>query len=221
MKSLRWIEFGERGKRGNIPSVFLSHIFVNGGKASDSERGIDLGGARLIGAEQIPDCDYAALGHLHRAQKLTDRNIYYSGSVMRFSFDEFDCEKWVNVFDLTQKGMENFRRIRLNEIKNLVRLHANSADDGIALLKKNEDCYAELTMNLDEPLTPEESSALHGCKNLISLKCDVKSVAQDLRVKIDSSKSASVLFDEFYKSRFGCEPPDKLKALFLSLTEEE
>ena len=49
-KAARWISFGERGKTQKIPSIFLSHIFVAGGKVSDSEREIDLGGARAVRA---------------------------------------------------------------------------------------------------------------------------------------------------------------------------
>ena len=103
-KMKRWIDYGERGKKEGIPSVFLSHIFAAGGKAGDSEREIDLGGARVVGLNLFPDCDYSALGHLHRRQNL-GRNIYYSGAIMRFTFDEADQEKSINIFDLDKDGM--------------------------------------------------------------------------------------------------------------------
>ena len=64
-KMRRWISEGERCNAQGDPSVFLAHIFVAGGKVSDSEREIDLGGARAVPLELLPRCDYAALGHLH------------------------------------------------------------------------------------------------------------------------------------------------------------
>ena len=67
-KMRRWIGEGERCNTQGDPSVFLAHIFVAGGKVSDSEREIDLGGARAVPLELLPRCDYAALGHLHRRQ---------------------------------------------------------------------------------------------------------------------------------------------------------
>ena len=97
-KISRWIACGEEGKTKNIPSVFLSHIFVAGGSVSESEREIDLGGARAVPLNLLPDCDYIALGHLHKRQKL-GKNAYYSGAPMQFSFDEAGAEKTVNVFD--------------------------------------------------------------------------------------------------------------------------
>ncbi len=220
-KVQRWIDFGERGKQKKMPSIFLSHIFVNGGKVLGSEREIDLGGARLVGADQIPDCDYAALGHLHKGQRIGDKNIYYSGAPMRFSFDEAGADKWVNVFDLTQNGVENFKSVTLKNIKSLVRLQANSVEDGIKLLNGYEDSYVELTLNLTAPLTPEESQNLRSFKNLLHLVCEVQSEQNNAKFASLEEVGASSLFIDFYKSKFGIEPPENLLALFLSLTETE
>lgn len=220
-KVQRWIDFGERGKQGKIPSIFLSHIFVNGGKVLGSEREIDLGGARLVGYDQIPACDYAALGHLHKGQRIADKNIFYCGAPMRFSFDEAGADKWVNVFDLTCNGVENFKSVVLKDIKNLVRLQANSVRDGIKLLNDYEDCFVELTLNLNSPLTIEESQSLRSFKNLFHLICEMQSEQTSTQFKVNEETSASTLFTEYYISKFGIEPPENLKALFLSLTEEE
>ena len=69
-KAARWIATGEQGKAEKLPSIFLSHIFVAGGAVSDSEREIDLGGARAVPLNLLPDCDYCALGHLHKRQRI-------------------------------------------------------------------------------------------------------------------------------------------------------
>ncbi len=220
-KVQRWIDFGERGKPINMPSIFLSHIFVNGGKPLGSEREIDLGGARLVGADQIPDCGYAALGHLHKGQKLTERNIYYCGAPMRFSFDESGDEKWVNVFDINESGVDNFKRVILKDIKNLARLQANSVQSAVDLLNNYEQSFVELTLNLTAPLTPEDSQMLRGFKNLLHLKCEVQPEHINSEITVKEEASASTLFTEYYKLRYGVEPPENLLTLFLSLTEEE
>ena len=74
-KMRRWMGEGERCNAQGDPSVFLAHIFVAGGKVSDSEREIDLGGARAVPLELLPRCDYAALGHLHRRQSFAGNSI--------------------------------------------------------------------------------------------------------------------------------------------------
>lgn len=216
----RWIEYGERGNAEKLPAIFLSHIFVAGGTAGDTEREIDLGGARLVPRELLPEGSYCALGHLHRRQKI-GKNAYYSGAIMRFSFDESNAEKSVNVFELNGDGISDFRQIALKSIKNLVRLEAVSAEDGIALLKKYSDDYAELTLNLSQPLTHGQTVELHKCENLVSLKTRVEDAFDVAAAETRKDKSASELFDGYYKLRYGCQPSGELKALFLELTEQE
>lgn len=53
-------------------SVVLAHAFVTGGRASDSERDITVGGVPSAPASVFAGVDYVALGHLHRAQVLAD-----------------------------------------------------------------------------------------------------------------------------------------------------
>lgn len=219
-KMSRWITFGQRGKPEGMPSVFLSHLFAAGGKAGDSEREIDLGGARAVGESLFPDCDYCALGHLHRKQKLGN-NIYYSGAIMRFTFDEAGQDKCINLFDLTSEGVKNFMAVPLKSCRKLVRLQANCAEDGIGLLAANADAIAELTLNLRTPLAPSEIAALRSCGNLYSLKMAVESELPSGFTVQNSGKSSSQLFSEYYYSRYNSEVPPELLELFLSLTEEE
>lgn len=219
-KAARWIAAGEEGKTEKIPSIFLSHIFVAGGAVSDSEREIDLGGARAVPLKLLPDCDYCALGHLHKRQKI-GKNAYYCGAPMQFSFDEAGAEKSVNLFEITKNGIENFEQIPVTSAKKLIRLQANDADGGVELLRKNTEYYVELTLNLTEPLTANQSALLHSQENLVSLKAEVKNLHTDFEKVSYKDKSASQLFSEYYKSRYGAEVSAELLALFLSLTEEE
>lgn len=219
-KMRRWIAFGERGKTQKIPSIFLSHIFVAGGKVSDSEREIDLGGARAVPLSLLPECDYCALGHLHSRQKL-DKNAYYCGAPMQFTFAESNTVKSVNVFDLTGDGVQGLRQIEICSSRKLIRLQANCIEDGIKILSANAEAYVELTLNLSAPITPTENALLHSCENLVSVKVELFSQNfEETRVS-HKNKSSSQLFTDFYKSRYNDDVPDELLRLFLSLTEEE
>lgn len=220
-KMSRWIEAGETGKSQNkIPSVFLSHIFLAGGAVSDSEREIDLGGTRAVGPDLIPDCDYCALGHLHRRQKI-GKNAYYCGAPMRFSFDESGQKKSVNVFDLGTDGVKNFKQVEITSTKSLVRLQANGVENGLKLLEQYENQFVEMTLNLDSPLTSVESAELHQHECLVSLRTDVKNAEISGNKISNKNKSSSELFSDYYKSRYDAEVSKELLALFLSLTEEE
>lgn len=219
-KAARWIATGEQGKAEMLPSIFLSHIFVAGGAVSDSEREIDLGGARAVPLNLLPDCDYCALGHLHKRQRI-GANAYYSGAPMQFSFDEAGAEKSVNFFDLTVDGVQNLINIPITSARRLIRLQANGAEDGIALLLSNAQYFVELTLNLTEPLTANQSAQLHQQENLVSLRAEVQSLQSGEERVSYKDKTASQLFSEYYKSRYGAEASAELLALFLSLTEEE
>ncbi len=219
-KISRWIEYGERGNKNGYPSVFLSHIFVVGGSAGDTEREIDLGGARLVKPELLPKSDYIALGHLHKRQRLGN-GVHYCGAPMCFSFDEAGVPKSVNIFDLGKDGVTDFERRELVNVKKLIRLRAVSAEDGVKVLEASADSYAELTLALKEPLSREQTAELRKCSNLVSLKTDIGETF-GASVKISNKgKSASQLFDDYYALRYNAKPPEGLKELFLSLTEEE
>ena len=92
--------------RPDARSVVLAHAFVTGGEPSDSERDISVGGVGSVPVSTFAGVDYAALGHLHGAQRLTDR-VRYSGSPLAYSFSEEHHRKAVLLVDLgTAPGAE-------------------------------------------------------------------------------------------------------------------
>jgi exonuclease SbcD len=73
--------------RPGARSVVLAHAFVTGGEPSESERDITVGGVASVPLTAFDGVDYAALGHLHGAQRLAD-HVRYSGTPLPFSFSE-------------------------------------------------------------------------------------------------------------------------------------
>ncbi|MFG1706743.1 exonuclease SbcCD subunit D [Nonomuraea sp. M3C6] len=67
--------------------VVLSHCFVTGGQASDSERDISVGGVAHVPLPAFDGVDYVALGHLHGRQRMSE-TVRYSGSPLAYSFSE-------------------------------------------------------------------------------------------------------------------------------------
>lgn len=74
-----------------VPSILLAHLFTTGGVESESER-VFLGTAERVSPELFSSFSYVALGHLHRAQRVTDR-IHYAGSPLAYAFDEANTVK--------------------------------------------------------------------------------------------------------------------------------
>ncbi len=214
----RWIDEGESGNVDKLPSVFMAHIFVAGGAVSDSEREIDLGGARAIPASALPKSDYIALGHLHKKQKMGEGHCYYSGSPLQYSFDE-RADKGVKVFDLTQNGVENLRDIPLTKGKKLVRLEAASTENAEILLAAYPENLVEMKLILTAPLTAADSARLASHENLVSLIAEVRT-EETMQLESRKGLTDSALFDAYYKNAYNAEPKSELKTLFLSVLSE-
>lgn len=89
-----------------LRKVALAHAFAAGGTPSESERPLSIGGYDRISDTVFENYDYTALGHLHRPQKTQKESekIQYSGSLMRYSFDEVNQKKGVIVGELDKEG---------------------------------------------------------------------------------------------------------------------
>lgn len=213
-----WINEGEKGNEERLPSVFMAHLFVVGGAVSESEREIDLGGARAIPTDALPKSDYIALGHLHKKQKMGAGHCYYSGSPLQYSFDE-RADKSVKVFDLTENGVEDLRDIPLTKGKKLVRLESDSPSNAEILLATYPDDLVEMKLLLSAPLTASDSARLASHENLVSLVAEIRT---EESVQFESRKGLadSALFDAYYKNAYHAEPKPELKSLFLSVLSQ-
>ena len=214
----KWMEEGESGNVEKLPSVFMAHIFVAGGACSDSEREIDLGGARAVPIDALPSSDYIALGHLHKKQHMGKNHCYYSGSPLQYSFDE-SADKGVKVFDLTKKGVENLKDVPLQSGKKLIRLQAENVEMALSLLGQYPDNLVEMRLVLSSPLTSSDTQALAAKDNLVSLLAEVRA-EEELQFESRKGLSDEALFTSFYRSAYGEEPKEELKTLFLSTLNE-
>ncbi|KPQ24638.1 MAG: exonuclease SbcD [Halomonas sp. HL-48] len=95
------------------PTVLMSHCFVDGGSASDSERPLTLGGAESVAWEPMQDFDYVALGHLHGPQYRGGEHIRYSGSLLKYSFSEARQRKGVTLVDIDASGVTGIEHLPL------------------------------------------------------------------------------------------------------------
>lgn len=108
-------------------SVVLAHAFVTGGAPSDSERDITVGGVESVPAAVFEGVDYAALGHLHGCQTITDR-VRYSGSPLAYSFSEERHRKSMWLVDLDAAGTVTAERLDCPVPRPLARLRGKLAD---------------------------------------------------------------------------------------------
>jgi DNA repair protein SbcD/Mre11 len=105
----------ERGGR----TIVVTHAFVAGGEESESERPLSVGGTGVVDAGLFARVHYTALGHLHKAQKIGDREVYYSGSLLKYSFSESTHTKSVQVAEMDGTGMCRVKQVPLRPRKDV------------------------------------------------------------------------------------------------------
>ena len=141
--------------RKNIPagkrSVAVAHLFVTGGKNSESERKF-AGAVENVDVENFSPYNYTALGHLHKPQTMKKSGyvVRYSGSLLKYSFDEANYSKGVTLVEIDGGGVTNFEHINLiprrdvqvveDKFENLLKsertenyIHANLTDENHVL----------------------------------------------------------------------------------------
>jgi exonuclease SbcD len=95
-------------------NVLVGHAFVAGGAESESERPLSVGGSGAVSASTFDGYDFVALGHLHRPQSVGSERVQYSGSLLKYSFNEVDHVKSVSLVEIGQGGATSVQRVALS-----------------------------------------------------------------------------------------------------------
>ncbi len=149
----------DRATRSGVRTVVMAHAFVAGDAeaaprmASDSERDISVGGLQIAPTRLFSGVDYAALGHLHGRQTLTE-TVRYSGSPLAYSFSEGAHTKGSWLVELGRDGFERAEFVAAPVPRRLASLRGTLED----LLHDvehaaAEDCWLHVTLtDLRRPL---------------------------------------------------------------------
>lgn len=111
-----------RHYRKDTVNLLMSHLYVLGGKETESERPIQVGGAYTVDTEALTaGAQYVALGHLHRPQYIRSGTmIRYSGSPLAYSFSEAGQAKSVTILDIKPGSVPQVEEIFLSSGRPLV-----------------------------------------------------------------------------------------------------
>jgi exonuclease SbcD len=156
--------------------VALGHCHMSGSAQSmDSERRIVIGGSEALPASLFgPEIAYAALGHLHLAQRVGKmEHLRYCGSPLPLSFSEIDYRHQVLRIDLDGESAAQISALPVPRPVQLLRIPAQPApvDEVLALLAQLPEHgagpapYLELRIALDQPepgLRARVEAALQG-----------------------------------------------------------
>ena len=128
-----------------MPSLAISHAFVMGGEVGGSERTLSVGGSEQVSPHVFKNFHYTALGHLHGPQRMGADHIRYSGSPLKYSFDEQGQKKSFTIIDMDTKGKVDISTIPVEAKRDVVILEGYFEDllNNKVLQTKHKDDYVQ------------------------------------------------------------------------------
>jgi exonuclease SbcD len=225
--------------------IALGHCHMAGGQVSEqSERRIVIGGAEMLSSTLFDaDIAYAALGHLHLAQKVgSQERIRYSGSPLPLSFAEIDYPHQVLMVELDGAALAAVESIAVPRAVPLLRvpkIAAPLAEVEAALAALEIEAvdaaaqpYLEVRVLLEQPepgLRARIEAALAG-KPIRLARIDARlakrdNVASVVPLSLDELGQLDPLaiFNNAYAAKYDTAPPADLLAAFneiLNLPDE-
>lgn len=126
-------------------SIAISHAFVMGGEICESERTLSIGGSEQVSPQVFKDFHYTALGHLHGPQRMGADYIRYSGSPLKYSFDEHTQKKSFTIIDMDTNGKVEISTIPVEAKRDVVILEGYFEDllNNKELQAKHKDDYVQ------------------------------------------------------------------------------
>lgn len=196
--------------RKNIPSkarsIAVAHEFVAGNadevQRSESERTF-VGGEANIPPKIFEGFNYVALGHLHAPQKSGKEWIRYSGSPLKYSFDEFEQRKGVEIVEIDGEGKIDLKFVDLKPIRDVRKIEGSFREilEDREKFPKSED-YIHVQLTDRSPILNVREQLQSVFPNLLGIdrKNAMTNLERQHRTQSEIEKmSVTDLFNEFYK----------------------
>ena len=140
-----WSDYLRNQVPKGMRSIAISHAFVMGGEVGGSERTLSVGGSEQVSPHVFKDFHYTALGHLHGPQRMGADHIRYSGSPLKYSFDEQMQKKSFSIIDMDTNGKVDISTIPVEPKRDVVILEGYFEDllNNKKLQAKHKDDYVQ------------------------------------------------------------------------------
>lgn len=228
-------------KDKDLPVIVMGHLQATGSEVSENDRSerTIIGGLECISPEVFDKSDivYTALGHLHKAQRVSTReNVRYAGSPLPMSFSEKYYKQGANLIEIENNQLKNIDRLEFIPLAPLISLpkepkplvevlvEIKSLPDG-EIVKSSP--YLELKVLLTEPepsMRNQVEEALQGkaVRLATAVPFKVKSDRESKVITYEELKTINPteMADDVYSSRYGSEMPDKMKSLLQTVIHE-
>lgn len=173
--------------------IALAHVYAAGGMSSESERPLSIGGYDQISDEVFAPYDYTALGHLHRPQKTKrdSEKIQYSGSLMRYSFDEVRQKKGIIVGTIDGEGNVSTTFREMLPLHQVREIQGSFAD---IMAKEGSEDYLQIVLTDYEPVIDAMPKLREKYPNALGVEQDMgyKDDDGERRIRLESMSDEDI-----------------------------
>lgn len=232
--SAKWADLASQYCDENGVNILVAHFFMmpEGGEMFDEPEGekpiLHVGGAQEIYTKNVPQqIQYVALGHLHENKIMDDQTcpVVYSGSPLAFSFNEADQDKFVVVIEAEPGEAVIHRAVKLQKGRRLLRQRFEVIAEAVQWLRAHPDTLVELTITTDTYLTSQErKQLLEAHDGVVAIIPEIRNVdvLEDGNSRsIDLTRNIEDLFIDYFETRHGQKPNQRLLDLFKEVLSEE
>ncbi|WP_321329905.1 exonuclease subunit SbcD [uncultured Ilyobacter sp.] len=217
------LQEGINEKPKGVPGVIMTHIFLTGSSGDGDERSIELGGSMAVNLRDLPDADYIALGHIHRAMYFEKKRAVYSGSPIEYRVSENRYPKKVYTAVLNGELDTEIKGIEVENYKPIKRYCIDGIEKAIekseSLQGKEEWIYLEI--DTDRPLDSSEVRAIKANKNVIEIIPKVRwETNNSFEINEYTPENITKAFKNFYKKNRNTEPSKEIMEVFMKITGE-
>ena len=196
------IDFSER-------NVLVSHQFYTGNgetpETCDSEL-FSVGGIDNVDISAISRFDYAALGHLHKAQRVGAEHIRYCGTLLKYSVSEADLEKSLHLVTIGQKKEAvTIEKFPLHPLRDVQKVRGCLSEILSSADPKKRDDYVSVTLTDEiDPYRPKEQLE-KVYSRILEVRTDNERTRKKLEFKDEDIRMENPLetFSDFYEEMHG------------------
>ncbi|MDR0696335.1 MAG: exonuclease SbcCD subunit D [Christensenellaceae bacterium] len=188
-------------------NIFIGHQCVSGAMRCNIED-ILYDEGKLIDPEIFSVFDYVALGDNHRAQYMFKETIRYSGSPLKYSFNEVNYEKSVTMMEIKKKNEVLIKELPLIPLLDLREIRGCYKD--IMKLENykntNVNDYVRVILTDEEDIPDAISKIRTVYPNIMRLEYENKRTSKIIDtepVKTTEKREPLQQFDELYQKQIG------------------
>ncbi|MFR5505876.1 MAG: exonuclease SbcCD subunit D [[Ruminococcus] torques] len=187
----------------------LSHQFYTGNgetpETCDSEL-FSVGGIDNVDISAISRFDYAALGHLHKAQRVGAEHIRYCGTLLKYSVSEADLEKSLHLVTIGQKKEAvTIEKFPLHPLRDVQKVRGCLSEILSLADPKKRDDYVSVTLTDEiDPYRPKEQLE-KVYSRILEVRTDNERTRKKLEFKDEDIRMENPLetFSDFYEEMHG------------------